>query len=324
MGLLVLAGLLGISQPLQADDGNFVNLSNRGMVGEGDDVRIVGFIIEGGARRVLIQALGPELANRGISNALADPVLTVIRTHEGEPPRTPLDPPVELIVNDNWEDSQGQLVSDLWGGSPPLTEGSLSSAVVLTLEPGGYTAKVEGKNGTVGVALVEVFRIASPGEESPDREALTTLYNAMDGANWTNRTNWLSDEPLGEWYGVTVDDNGRVIQLGLAENQLSGPIPPELGSLANLESLNLGRNALTGSIPPELGNLTNLQTLDLAYGENALTGVIPPELGNLTNLTWLRLGGNALSGVIPPELGKLGNLQRLDLDNNELSGSVPS
>ena len=164
--LLVLAGLLRVSQPTSAADGNFVNLSNRGLVGEGDDVRIVGFIIEGGARQVLIQAKGPELANDGISNALADPVLTVIQTHEGEPPRTPLDPPVELMVNDNWEDSQGQMVSDLWGGSPPLTAGSLSAAVVLTLEPGGYTARVEGKNGTVGVANVEVYRIASAGTTS--------------------------------------------------------------------------------------------------------------------------------------------------------------
>ncbi len=249
-----------------AADGNFVNLSNRGLVGTGDDVRIVGFIIEGDARQVLIQALGPELANRGIANALVDPVLTVIQTHEGEPPRTPLASPVDLMVNHNWEDSQGQLVSDLWGGSPPLTTGSLSSAVVLTLEPGGYTAKVEGKNETPGVALVEVFRIASDGEESPDRETLTAFYNAMDGANWTDRTNWLSDEPLGEWYGVTVDDNGRVIELGLDENQLSGPIPPELGSLANLEALNLGRNALTGSIPPELGNLANLEIFH--FGDN--------------------------------------------------------
>ena len=343
--LLVLAGLLGISQPASAAAGNFVNLSNRGLVGTGDDVRIVGFIIEDGARQVLVQALGPELANRGITNALADPVLTVIQTHEGEPPRTPLVPPVELMVNDNWEDSQVQLISDLWGGSPPLTAGSLSSAVVLTLEPGGYTARVEGKNGTVGVVLVEVFRIASPGEESPDREALTALYNALDGANWTNRTNWLSDEPLEKWYGVTVDDNGRVVGLELDENRLSGTIPPELGNFANLRFLDLDDNQLTGPIPPELGNLGNLEVLwlsgnelsgmlpvelgdlislqDLDLDDNQLTGPIPPELGNLANLEVLWLSGNELSGTIPVELGDLASLQDLDLNFNELTGPIP-
>ncbi len=205
MGLLVLAGLLGISQPLPADDGNFVNLSNRGLVGEGDDVRIVGFIIEGGARQVLIQALGPELANRGIANALADPVLTVTQTHEGEPPRTPLASPVELMVNDNWEDSQGQLVSDLWGGSPPLTEGSLSSAVVLTLEPGGYTAKVEGKNGTVGVAIVEVFRIASDsggtGLAPADQAAFDALFVGKQFGDSNNGLIFLSPGRIREFDG---------------------------------------------------------------------------------------------------------------------------
>ena len=117
--LLVLAGLPGISQQTSAADGRFVNLSTRALVETGDEVMIGGFIIEDGPRQVLIQALGPELTSRGISNALADPVLTVIQTSEGEPPRAVLDPPVEIMVNDNWEDSQGQLVSDLWGGNPP-------------------------------------------------------------------------------------------------------------------------------------------------------------------------------------------------------------
>ncbi len=163
--LLILAGLLGLPQPVAAADGNFVNLSTRALVETGEEVMIGGFIVEDGARQVLIQAIGPELADRGISNALADPVLTVIQISEGEPPRTPIDPPIELMVNDNWEDNQGQLVSDLWGGNPNLTAGSLSSAAVLTLDPGGYTAKVEGKNGTTGVAIVEVYEIDSAGAD---------------------------------------------------------------------------------------------------------------------------------------------------------------
>ena len=135
-------------------NGRLVNLSTRALVETGEAVMIGGFIIEDGARQVLIQALGPELANFGLTNALADPVLTVTNT-------TDPDNPIELVVNDNWEDSQGQLVSDLWEGGPPLAEGSPSSAAVLTLEPGEYTAKVEGKNGMTGVALVEIFGIDS-------------------------------------------------------------------------------------------------------------------------------------------------------------------
>ena len=183
--LLALAGMLGMLQQTSAADGEFVNLSTRGWVGTGNDVGIVGFIIEDGSRQVLIQALGPELVNRGISNALADPVLTVSQTSEGEPPRAMLDPPVQIMVNDNWEDSQGQLVSDLWEGSPPLSAGSLSAAVVLTLEPGEYTAKVQGKNETVGVASVEVYRIASKGESKETTHVVGATLSDLPTGSWS-------------------------------------------------------------------------------------------------------------------------------------------
>ncbi len=51
--------------------------------------------------------------------------------------------------------------------------------------------------------------------------------------------------------------------VGFGDNQLSGAIPPEIGSLPNLDSLYLDGNRLSGAIPPELGNLTNLRTLRL-------------------------------------------------------------
>ena len=155
-----------------------------------------------------------------------------------------------------------------------------------------------------------------------DRAALVALYNATDGPNWRDNTNWLADGPLAAWYGVTTDDWGRVTGLKLRSNALNGQIPPELGSLSNLTSLDLGGNALSGQIPPELGGLSEL-TLLFLYN-NDLTGRIPPELGSLSNLTRLSLGGNELSGQIPPELGSLFNLRFLFLDGNELSGPIPS
>ena len=305
--------VLEVSQTTSAADGKFVNLSTRALVETGEDVMIGGFIIREGAKQVLIQALGPELANAGISNALADPVLTVTNT-------TNAANHMELMVNDNWEDSQRQLVSDLWGGNPNLAPGSLSSAAVLTLDPGNYTAKVEGKNGTSGVALVEVYGIDSP--DMVEREALAALYNAMDGANWRTAYNWGTAAPLVQWYGVQVDANGRVIGLNLRDNQLSGEIPPELGNLSNLESLDLDSNQLSGPIPRELGQLTNLETVRLY--NNQLSGEIPSELGNLFSLEILGLSGNDLSGPIPAELGQLSKLESLGLSDNDLSGELPA
>ena len=168
--------------------------------------------------------------------------------------------------------------------------------------------------------------------ENPDRAALVALYEATDGPNWVSNEGWLTDAPLGEWYGVDTNGPGRVIRLDLggrwdSEAQvdiphgLTGPIPPELGSLADLTSLSLGGNQLSGPIPPELGSLANLTGLNLEFNE--LTGPIPPELGKLVNLRWLGLGKNNLTGPIPPELGSLANLTGLNLWRNQLSGPIP-
>jgi glucose/arabinose dehydrogenase/Leucine-rich repeat (LRR) protein len=163
--------------------------------------------------------------------------------------------------------------------------------------------------------------VTAPLRESPSEAAvLAALYHSTNGPNWTDNTNWLSDAPVGQWHGVTVDD-GRVTGLELVNNGLSGPIPPELGDLANLTDLRLQQNKLTGPIPPELGDLANLTDLRLA--RNQLSGPIPPELGDLANLTDLRLQLNRLTGPIPPELSDLTNLTDLRLQLNRLTGPIP-
>ena len=69
----------------------------------------------------------------------------------------------------------------------------------------------------------------TPGADE-DRAALVALYHATGGDNWTNKTNWLSDKPLGQWFGIGTNNQGRVEQLELYNNQLSGSIPSELSN----------------------------------------------------------------------------------------------
>ena len=158
--------------------------------------------------------------------------------------------------------------------------------------------------------------------DSVDRAVLGAFYDATGGANWNNNTNWKTDRPLSEWHGVRTDDDGRVIDLVLRVNNLSGAIPRELGSLTNLRFLALSSNPnLSGSIPSELGSLTNLVNLSLT--SNNLSGEIPRELSNPTNLSHLALSGNNLSGSIPRELGSLTNLVNLFLGINNLTGEIP-
>ena len=233
-----------------------------------------------------------------------------------------------------------------------------SDAAVATVDKSGLVTGV-----AEGVATITASAGSAQGTAeitvAPDldRLALVALYEATDGPNWVNSENWLTDAPLGAWYGVDIDGAGRVVRLtlggiwnleeqefednnlsgpipteigsltnlqylNLGYNDLSGPIPTELASLTNLEFLNLSGNALSGPIPTELASLTNLQSLDLS--RNDLSGPIPPELGNLANLTQLSLWGNNLTGPIPPELASLTNLHNLRLDFNALSGPIPT
>ena len=154
-----------------------------------------------------------------------------------------------------------------------------------------------------------------------DRAALVALYRATGGLAWRDNSRWLTDWHLDTWFGVTTDDRGRVTELDLNSNNLSGEMPPQLGSLSNLTHMDLRSNGLRGQIPPELGDLDDLEVLSLSG--NALSGKIPPELGALPNLTLLHISGNALSGQIPPELGSLSNLRLLHLNGNALSGQIP-
>jgi len=148
-----------------------------------------------------------------------------------------------------------------------------------------------------------------------DRDVLVALYNATNGANWTNNTNWLSDSELSTWHGITVS-NERVIALDLANNNLTGELPGALGNLSDLKTLNLSNNQLHGPIPSELGNLANLT--DLYLSRNALSGSIPSELSNLSNLTGLHLDQNTLTGPLPQSLTNLTNLKEFIFQDTEL------
>ena len=216
-----------------------------------------------------------------------------------------------------------------------VAPGSATVTVTAT-DPGGLAA-TQNVNVTVGV-------------RSRDREALVALYEGTSGGFWWHiDTNWLSDRPLGTWYGVTTDDDGRVVELSLPGNNVRGPIPrefvhlqrlkrldltdnrvngelpPEIGDLRDLEELSLGENTFLGSqtsIPAALGKLEKLELLDLS--DTNFDNAIPRELGNLRSLTRLDFSEMTwLDGSIPPEFGQLSNLRELDVSNSGLDGALP-
>ena len=156
----------------------------------------------------------------------------------------------------------------------------------------------------------------------PDYNALVALYNATNGVNWTSPWD-LNNPDVCTWPGVFCNGNNRVVTLFLVSQNLDGQLPPEIGSLPELQRLEIKQNSLlTGGIPAEIGNLSNLTILNL-YNNN-LSGTIPSEVGNLSNLTDLTLSNNQITGITPSQIGGLSNLKKLRLNNNQLNGNIPS
>jgi hypothetical protein len=142
-------GLVEVYDVDRASDARLANISTRGLVRTGDGVVIGGFILGGdtGQASVLLRAIGPSLTAAGIANALADPTLE-LRDSNG----------VLMQYNDNWKDSQQAAIEAT--GIPPQND--LEAAILATLLPGSYTAIAAGKDGTMGVGLIEVYELPSP------------------------------------------------------------------------------------------------------------------------------------------------------------------
>ncbi len=112
--------------------------------------------------------------------------------------------------------------------------------------------------------------------------------------------------------------------LTIAQNpRIGGPIPPSIGSLINLQSLNLANNLFEGSLPATLGNLQRLQRLDLR--EIGLVGPFVPSLWSVSSMESLQIGNNLFTGTIPPSVSNMVNLTLFDISNNRFYGTlVPS
>lgn len=148
-----------------------VNISSRLRVGVDERVGISGFIVGGDtAKQVLVRTLGPSLTAKGVSGALADPVLTLHGPNG-----------VEFASNDNWEEAaQADIAAT---GLAPESEAE--SAILATLAPGAYTAVSSGKDRTTGVVLVEAYDLdAQPASNLPNistRALVQTGDNVLIG-----------------------------------------------------------------------------------------------------------------------------------------------
>lgn len=192
-----------------------------------------------------------------------------------------------------------------WFSVPPIT---LEKGFTITIvDNNGYTMQ---KSTTKSYSVTRnIARSLSAFLYTPtpdaifarERNALIALYNSLGGEQWTNKENWCSEEPVGNWEGVTMDESGFVVGIDLASNNLQGAMPDAIGDFSKLTTLDLSGNSISGTFPDGICRLTSLENLNLA--DNSLSGSIPNDIGNLSEVVMLDLSGNSLSGSVPESYG---------------------
>lgn len=144
---------LRVTDPVDGAASEWTNMSVRGRVGGDSGNLVAGLVIVGEApQRLLIRGVGPAMDSLGVPGTLGDPELRLFKAPDNDP----------FASNDNWSDATdadeiAQAANQ--AGALPFEVGSKDAAVLITLQPGVYTAQVRGADGTTGVALVEAYRI---------------------------------------------------------------------------------------------------------------------------------------------------------------------
>ncbi|KAK7285530.1 hypothetical protein RJT34_20304 [Clitoria ternatea] len=174
------------------------------------------------------------------------------------------------------------------------------------------------------------FLLVSPlafSERCNPKDKKVLLQIKKDFNNPYLLASWNPDTDCCQWYCVKCDPkthriNSLVILSSVPDTNLSGPIPPSVGDLPYLETLEFHKlPKLTGPIQPTITKLTKLKWLEISWTN--VSGPVPDFLAQLQNLQFLDLSFNNLSGPIPSSLSQLPNLLSLRLDRNRLMGPIP-
>ena len=193
---------------------------------------------------------------------------------------------------------------------------AIRNAVVTVKETVGNTEKA-----------VTVTQDALPLGHRADSLALVAIFNATGGAeNWHADRAWDLTKPISEWYGVTLNDAGRVTALKLLKGTITAPwaIPADIADLSELTDLRFIDCQVGGDIPDALYSLTKLENLYLT--NNKLTGALNPMLfGQWTEMKNLYLDQNPnLGGNLPSKIGAMTKLVNINISQTYMSGFVPT
>ena len=148
---------------------------------------------------------------------------------------------------------------------------------------------------------------------------MEALYVATNGETWFNNTGWMKGDPCNDlWHGLYCL-SGRVLQINMVSNNMTGSLPAKLAEADMLQVVRLYTNFLTGPLPQEILQMKSLQILDL--NTNMLTGPFPQSI-SMPNLTDLILYNNRIKDTFP-DLTQTPQLQSLEISSNIFIGNFP-
>jgi RHS repeat-associated protein len=224
-----------------------------------------------------------------------------------------------------------QLGDNLLSGSIPGSLSGCTSLSQLFLYDNALTGNIPDLSGLTTLTVVSLYRNSLGGAipsyllALPNIQTLDLHLNDLSGtipaitSSSFIKIDLSSNNLTGQI--PSLGSLSKIIDLNLAYNALTG-FPMDISAMVKLQIFSLGMNQITGPIPPQIGDLTELVQLILV--NNKLSGTIPTTIQNLQKLKYLRLLNNQLTGSIPSELGELTTLETLGLDNNQLSGNIPA
>ena len=246
---------------------SFANISTRMRVGAGVKIGVGGFIIVGAApKKISVRAIGPSLTNAGVGDALIDPVLELY-DFMGK----------VIASNDDWKQNQEQAIRD----AQLAPSDSRESAIVISLQPGSYTAVVRSKTDSGGVALVETYDL----EKSPESKLANISTRGAVGTG---------EEVMIAGLIVAGPDAARVLFRGIGPSLRRADIPEALSD-PQLEVVNSQGNKLAGNNNWEDSQQAAIAATGAAPEENVEAAIIvdlPPG-----NYTALLSGLNGGTGV---------------------------
>lgn len=155
-------------------------------------------------------------------------------------------------------------------------------------------------------------------DRKADSLILVDIFNSLDGPNWTNPANWLTNTPLDEWKGIRLE-NDRVTSLAFINQKPSGPFPVKALELEKLHTLEFRGGAnVTGSIPADLIKLKELQRFSVSGCE--MSGAVPNIFTQFPYLKTLILSNNNFEGPLPDIPN---GLSLFYAERNNFSGKIP-